>query len=81
MAEIGSDIRARASHARERVEHYVAAGYTIRALVELRALLDETRFWHDPAPPAAVTDAYLASVECFADRGVNEAELKITLHA
>ncbi len=63
------------------IEHLVVTGNTIRALVELRALLDETGFWRQPEPEAFVRNVYLTSVNRFAERGVSEAELKISLHA
>ena len=64
-----------------RIEHFIGSGHTVRALVELRALLDETRFWDDPNADSVVRDAYFRSVDRFTARGVSEAELNITLRA
>jgi hypothetical protein len=81
MSEPTADLSASAARAGATIERFMDSGHVIRALVELRALLEESRFWSDPEPDPAVRAAYLKSVDHFAQRGVSEAELKITLHA
>ena len=75
------DLSARAMSAGERMDAFFDSGHTIRALVELRAFLDQAQFWLLPESDAPVRDLYSRGVARAAEHGVNEAELKITLHA
>jgi hypothetical protein len=75
------DQASQARRAGEAITRFIDSGHLIRALIELRTLLDETRFWSDPAPSAAVRAIYVRAVERFAERGVNESELGVSLRA
>jgi hypothetical protein len=63
------------------IERLIEIGHLIRAVVELRALMDEAPFWPDPEGEPDARRAYLKIVEHFADRGISEAELNISLDA
>ncbi len=75
------DVPARAIAAGERMDAFFDRGHSIRALVELRAFLDQAQFWLSPESDSPARDLYLRGVGRAAERGVNEAELKITLQA
>lgn len=63
------------------IERFIESGHTVRAMCELRALLDATGFWDEPDPDLTAKAVYLESVKRFAERGITEADLRITLRA